>query len=626
MCGIVGVASKQRNVSPELVAAMRDTMRHRGPDDAGLWISADREISLAQRRLAIIDLSPGGHQPMSDRSGQLCLTLNGEIYNYLDLQTELEKRGHLFRTASDTEVILEAYRAWGTDCLFHLNGMFAFGLYDSVARRLFLARDRAGEKPLFYWHTPGRLVFASELKALMADPAFHRKLDVRAMECYLTYGYVPGEMCILKGVRKLAEGHAMTYDLETDFLRIWRYWQLPEPHAQDNVSAEELTEELETLLEDSVRRQLIADVPVGILLSGGIDSSLVTAMAARVSSAPVKTFTISFPGHGTYDEGPYAQLVAQHFGTQHTELAAEPATVEILPELARQYDEPMADSSMVPMYLVSRLVRQHAKVALGGDGGDELFGGYPHYSRVQWQEGARRLIPSTLRRLVGAGAAHWLPPGLKGRNYIIGFTADLAYSIAHVNIYFDVVARRRLLAPLDLNGNWLNPLPEAYKAGLCLPEHTPLQQTTRMDFQTTMVDAYLVKVDRASMLASLEVRVPWLDYRIIEFAFGRVPDTLKATGSKRKILPRRLARRLLPPGLDIWRKQGFSMPLDAWFNGEWGRYIENILDEADPTLFDRRMIRNLIVGQRRGYANTNRLFALTFFELWRREYRVTVSH
>ncbi len=625
MCGIVGLASQSPIARPGLLETMRDTMRHRGPDDAGAWWAPDGRVGLAHQRLAIIDLSSGGHQPMQDSSNQFCITFNGEIYNYLDLRRELEACGHHFLTASDTEVILESYRAWGVDCLSRLNGMFAFGLYDSATRRLFLARDRAGEKPLFYYYTPGRLVFASELKALMVDPSFPRKLDLEALDYYLAYGYVPGEMCILKGVRKLAQAHAMTYDLETDTLRDWRYWELPKQYEQADVSADELTDELETLLSDSVRRQLVADVPVGILLSGGIDSSLVTAMAARVSSRPVKTFTISFPGHDAYDEGPYARLVAEHFGTHHTELAAEPATVGLLPELARQYDEPMADSSMVPTYLVSRLIRQHSTVALGGDGGDELFGGYLHYSWLQRQESARSYLPRLLRRAVGEAAARIVPVGLRGRNYIIGFTADLPRSIAYVNLYFDSRTRRRLLSPVAENGARPRISPEDYRAGLCTPGHTIVRQATEADFRTTLVDAYLVKVDRASMLTSLEVRAPWLDYRIIEFAFGCVPDRLRVTESERKILPRRLAQRLLPPGLDLNRKQGFSMPLTSWFKGEWGAYVESILSKADPQLFDQRMIQSLIAGQRRGYANTARLFALMMFELWRREYRVTIG-
>lgn len=604
---------------------MRDAIRHRGPDDAGVWWSQDERVGLAHQRLAVIDLSPGGHQPMADSSGQLSLIFNGEIYNYQALRRQLEALGHKFHTASDTEVILEAYRAWGLECVKHLNGMFAFGLYDSPAGRLFLARDRAGEKPLFYYRTTGALVFASELKALMTDASFPRKLNLEALDYYLTYGYVPGEMCMLKGVHKLPPAHAMTYNLETDDLRVWRYWQLPEPCAPKGASKEELVEELEGLLMDSVRMRLIADVPVGVLLSGGVDSSLVTAMAARVSSKPVKTFTISFPGHGAYDESPYARLVAHHFGTEHTELVAHAATVDLLPELARQYDEPMADSSMVPTYLVSRLIRQHATVALGGDGGDELFGGYPHHSWLQRAEHLRRLVPGSLRSWAGAVAARSMPVGLKGRNYLIGFADGLSRSIAHVNMFFDTQARLQLLSTALRNKMPFGSAPESYKAGLCSKAKTVLQQATVTDFMTYLVDDILVKVDRASMLASLEVRAPFLDHRIIEFAFGRVPDALRATEKERKILPRHLARRLLPSELDLNRKQGFSLPLNSWFKGNWGSYMESVLSKADPSLFNQRVIQNLIAAQRRGHSNTHRLFALTMFELWRQQYRVELT-
>jgi asparagine synthase (glutamine-hydrolysing) len=626
MCGIVGLASRWPVRDPDRLLAMRETLCHRGPDDAGTYRAPDGRVWLGHRRLAIIDLSPAGHQPMADARGDLCITFNGEIYNYRDLRRELEGMGHRFRSASDTEVVLAAYRAWGVECLPRLNGMFAFALFDRPARRVFLARDRAGEKPLFYRVRGDELAFASELKALMADPSCPRALSVPALNHYLAYGYVPGELCILDGVHKLGPGRAMTYDLETGDRHTWPYWQLPATAgtATDG-SAEELTAELEAILEDAVRRRLVADVPVGILLSGGIDSGLVTAMAARVSSTPVRTFTVTFPGHDRHDEGPYARQVAEHFGTSHHELVAEPMSVALLPALARQFDEPIADSALVPTYLVSRLIRQHATVALGGDGGDELFGGYPHYQWLQRETRLRRFLPGTLRTWVGAAAGHYLPVGARGRHHLLGLAGDLSHRIAHVNLYFDGDTRRRLLAPLDDGDGPAGLAPEAYRAGLCRRSHTPLRQATEADFLTTLSDGYLVKVDRASMLTSLEVRAPWLDHRLIEFAFGRVPDALRATGRRRKVLPRRLAQRLLPATMDLTRKWGFSMPLARWFRGEWGAFVEAVLREADPSIFDRRVIARLLEGQRRGYANTGRLFALAFFELWRREYRVTVS-
>ncbi len=616
MCGICGIARTEGTVDMELIGSMSHTLRHRGPDDQGVWSSLDRRVGLGHRRLSIIDLSAAGHQPMQDASGSLHISFNGEIYNYLDLREELRQLGHAFHTATDTEVILEAYREWGLDAVKKLNGMFAFALYDLDLRRLFLARDRAGEKPLFYRHARGVFSFGSELKALMQDPALDRVIDPLALNQYLAFGYIPVDSCIFKGVRKLPQGCAMTYDLDGDTIKVWPYWTLPQPANGKVPPEEELLEELERLLLDSVRMRLIADVPVGIMLSGGLDSSLVTAMAARVSSKPVRTFNISFPGHGAADESPFARMVARHFGTNHIELAAESATVDLLPALARQYDEPMADSSMVPTYLVSRLIRCDATVALGGDGGDELFGGYSHYEWVRRQDLVRRLIPSPLRQVVSAfGRA--LPAGIRGRNYLASSGRDIDWSIAHANVYFDVQMRRRLLAP---SGLLADESAELQKATLSIGR-SAVQRAMAMDFRSYLVDDILVKVDRASMLTSLEVRSPLLDPRIIDFAYGRVPDSMRAWRGQRKVLLRKLARKLLPPELDITRKQGFSIPLGEWFRGDWGVYMRDVLLQSDGSFFDNRAIRSLIAAQEAGLVNTHRLFALTIFELWRREYR-----
>jgi len=423
MCGIVGYASIDRPFPLPLLLQMRDALRHRGPDDEGVWRSEDGRVALGHRRLAIIDLSPAGRQPMTDSSGRLQIVFNGEIYNYQDLRRELETRNHVFRTATDTEVILEAYLEWGDDCLRHLNGMFALALYDRAERRLLLARDRAGEKPLFYRCNEGTVIFGSELKALLADPSCPRVLDPEALDFYLAFGYVPGDRCLLAGIQKLPQGNALAFDLTSGQMRTWAYWELPPP-ANDPVAEDELVDELERILLDSVRLRLIADVPVGIMLSGGVDSSLVVAMAARATSRRVKTFTITFPGHGSFDEAPYAREVARHFDTEHVELAAEMATVDLLPELARQYDEPIADSSMVPTYLVSRLIRREATVALGGDGGDELFGGYWQHTWVQQQARMGGWIPRPAKRLARSAVSRLLPVGTKGRNYLFGLTAD----------------------------------------------------------------------------------------------------------------------------------------------------------------------------------------------------------
>jgi asparagine synthase (glutamine-hydrolysing) len=635
MCGIVGIASADPVSSPEVLAAMRDTLRHRGPDDEGLWWSPDRRLGLGHRRLAILDLSPTGHQPMADPTGRLRISYNGELYNHIDLRGELEGKGHRFRGTSDTEVVLAAYGEWGPECLARFDGMFAFALHDAAASRLFLARDRVGEKPLFYRHAERRLVFASELKALLADPAVPRRLNLESLDHFLAYGYVPGERCILRGVRKLPAAHALVYEPQADSLRVWRYWRLPAPPPAVSEDTREgtngggscehaLVDELEALLADSVRRRLVADVPVGVLLSGGIDSSLVAAAAARHSPGRVRTFTVTFPDDPDHDEGPRARLVARHLGTEHTEIPSEPASLDLLPALARQFDEPMADHSLIPTYLVSRAIRRHMKVALGGDGGDELFGGYPHYGWLAGVEKMKRFMPRGLRSLLGSSARR-LRLGTRGRNHLLALGGDRAAAIAHVNLYFDAHTRRRLLAPLQRGLRPGAMSPEQWRAGLCAPGMTLLQQATRVDLQTTLVDGYLVKVDRASMLSSLEVRCPWLSHPLVEFAFGRVPDDLKVGRRGRKILPRRLAARLLPSGLDLERKQGLTMPLDRWLRTGGAAGLEAVLREADPSLFDPRVIGELLDLQRRGYRNAQRLFAVAVFELWRREYRVEVA-
>ena len=312
MCGIVGIVSPDPVADRQRLVPMRDVMTHRGPDDEGEWWSADGRVGFGHRRLSIIDLSARGRQPMCDGTGQVHVLLNGEIYNFQDIRRDLEKLGTRFRTATDTEVLLEAYRVYGVDCLSRLNGQFAFGLFDESTWTLVLARDRAGEKPLFYRQSAdGAIVFASELKALMADSTWNPVLDIDALQSFLAYGYVPGEQCILRGVRKLPQGHVLTMRLDSGTTRCWSYWSLPDPPDPiDDVAGEDLEAELEVLLEQSVRRQLIADVPVGILLSGGVDSSLITAMAARAGTGSLRTYTISFPGHPGFDEGPFAKLVA----------------------------------------------------------------------------------------------------------------------------------------------------------------------------------------------------------------------------------------------------------------------------------------------------------------------------
>ena len=501
--------------------------------------------------------------------------------------------------------------------------MFAFALYDSRERSLLLARDRAGEKPLFYHHAGGVLRFGSELKALLADPHLPRRFDPVALDCYLAMGFVPGDRCILKGFNKLPPAHALRFDVDSGRAKVWRYWQLPDWHeapAAETTREAELLVELEGLLEDAVARQIVADVPVGVLLSGGVDSSLITALAAR-SGSQVKTFTVGFSGHGRYDESEHARLIARHFGTEHMELEAGSARVAHLEELAKQFDEPIVDSSMLPTYLLSRLVSDHCKVVLGGDGGDELFGGYGHYNRLLWLQQKLGWLPQPLRQAVAGLGGRLLPTGFKGRNWLQALGADLKSGVPLIATYFDAAARRDLLAGGE--ATWPCPAEDVI-AGLVPPVAGLLQRATRLDFKTYLAEDILVKVDRASMLTSLEVRAPLLDYRVIEFAFGRIPADLKASASRRKILLKKLAARLLPTEFDLQRKQGFSIPLATWLrSGEFRDTFRATLLDGE-TLFDRRMVRGLLTGQDRGQANSERLFALVMLESWRRTYQVSL--
>jgi len=555
---------------------------------------------------------------MQDAKGDLVIVFNGEIYNFHDLREELLHRGHAFRSHSDTEVILAAYREWGADCLSHLNGMFAFAIYDGRQNKLFMARDRAGEKPLFYTVSNGTLRFSSELKGLMADPSMPRRIDPEALDCYLAMGFVPGGRCILQGVYKLPPAHAMEFSLGSGQSRLWRYWELPQPPS-GAADGGVLLDELEGLLEDSVRRQMVADVPVGVLLSGGVDSSLVTAMAVR-SAAKVKTFTIRFPGYARYDETEHARLIARHFGTEHVELEAAESTVNLLPVLARQFDEPMVDSSMIPTYLVSRLIREHCTVALGGDGGDELFGGYGHHSRLLWLQRRLGWIPRSVRTPIAFAAERILPMGFKGRNWLQGLGVNLERGLPLIASLFDRSARAALMQHTHL------PLvAEAIRKERIPATDDLLQRATRMDFGNYLPEDILVKVDRASMLNSLEVRAPLLDYRLAEFAFGKVPSHLKATPSSRKVLLKMLCSRVLPSEFDQQRKQGFSIPLASWLqSGVWSGYFREVLLGGGDPFFSRKAVGGLLEGQTKGRANSERLFALVMFELWRQEYKASL--
>lgn len=626
MCGIVGVVDPRGAVDPRLFEKQRDVLLHRGPDSCGLWISADHKVAFGHRRLAIIDLSPGGHQPMLDQESGCVVSFNGEIYNFQELREDLRARGHAFTTQSDTEVLLRAYREWGIECVGKLAGMFAFALYDERLQRLLLARDRAGEKPLFHTRTSdGRVLFASELKSLFLDPAVSRTVSRHSLNEYLAYGYVTGTRTMFTGIHRLPAAHRMIIDLQSMQAVIEPYWELPalqRPAHGRPLEDSEYVDQLHALLTASVKQQLIADVPIGVLLSGGVDSSIVSAIAAEVSSRPIKTFTARFTGFGSFDEGPYAAMVAHHIGSEHVELEAETASRDMLDALIRQYDDPIADSSMIPTYMVCREIRKHATVALGGDGGDELFGGYRRHSMMVQQEQLRRAIPTLVRTLGSNFAESVLAPGASGRGYLRALAGDAGRAIAQAGRVFRDDERGSLSDALAGISNEDRLRPEHIRMSLMADRATALQRSTAVDFTTYMVDDVLVKVDRASMLTSLEVRAPFLDRDVVEFAFGAVPDRLKSTPSKRKIILRLLGKRLLPAELDLRRKQGFSIPVDSWFRNEWSDLLK--MESEKQSLLVRSdaigHYRNLLgVGRPVG----DRLFALMVLRLWETHYRIT---
>lgn len=619
MCGLIGCAGKAPQSKRAWLKEARDTLLHRGPDDAGEWWASDGRVGLAHRRLAIFDLTENGHQPMHFPERGLSIVFNGEIYNFGELRKSLEQRGYAFRSRCDTEVLLSAYAEWGDGCLTRLNGMFAFAIYDAPRQRLLLARDRAGEKPLFYTHRGEEIFFASELKALMANPALPRRVDSEALDCFLTAGYSPMDGCILDGFRKLPPAHALCFNLRDGSKTVWPYWTPPDYTGEASVSDSALLDELEALMEQSITRQLHADVPVGVLLSGGVDSSLITAMAVRHSNQ-VNTFSVGFPGYGALDETEHARRIARHFGTNHTELTAEPASADLIPLLARQFDEPIADTSMIPTFLVSRLVREQCTVALSGDGGDELFGGYARFNHLLKIQRASRRLPPMVQRQLANGAERFLPVGFIGRNYLRVIDTEFDTSLPLMASVFDVRTRRQLMREHQ-------PWPTVGEATfeLYVPAAQDLvQRATRMEFRTYMPDYVLVKVDRASMLNSLEVRAPMLDRDLVDFAFARVPSRLKVTERQTKIILKRLADRVLPEDFDRGRKQGFAIPLGEWLkSGPFRDLFWDVLNSPD-VVFDRSVVQSLLRGQDRGLKVGTRLFALVQFELWRRIYGATL--
>jgi asparagine synthase (glutamine-hydrolysing) len=572
MCGICGLVAGERERAPdrEAVARMSGRLVHRGPDDDGLF--HEGPVALAARRLSIIDLA-GGHQPIENEDGSAVVVQNGEIYNYRELKRELEGRGHRFATDCDTEVLVHAYEEWGDAFAERLRGMFAIALWDKRRRRLLLVRDRFGIKPLYYRHAGGGLSFASELKAMLEQPGFSREIDPRAVAAYLAFNSIPAPLTIFKEARKLPPGHLLTWEGGAVALRRYARPGASPAGETRSGSAAELAAELREVLDDSVRAHLVADVPVGVLLSGGVDSGGLAALASKHVDEPLRTFSIGFEEEG-FNELSRARLVAERYGTHHHELVLRPDAVELLTKLVEAFDEPFGDSSALPTYLVSELAVSEVKVALSGEGGDELFGGYYTY------------VADLLARRVGrlAALARPLAEALPSRTDRVGFD----YKAKRF-------ARAAALPPLERHHGWKEIFSAQARVELAGPGASawdpldlyreryaetagaePLARMQDVDLGIYLVDDLLVKTDRLSMAHSLELRVPFLDPKVAEFAFS-LPTQLKVRGTAKKRLLRQALAPLLPREIIHGRKQGFSIPIAAWLRGPLEPFAREVL-------------------------------------------------
>lgn len=599
------------------IAAMLQTIAHRGPDGEGILV--ERSVGLGHRRLAIIDVAGGG-QPQANEDGNVQVVFNGEIYNFAALRDELAARGHVFRTRSDTEVIVHLYEELGPECVRRLDGMFAFALWDRRRRRLVLARDRVGIKPLYYARTREGLAFGSELKAILAGGGVSREFDVEALRRFLAFRYVPGEATLFRSIRKLLPAHYLV--AEDGRIATHRYWDLAFTTARHACSFADAAAELRTLLGRTVRNHLIADVPAGVLLSGGVDSSALLALAAEAGGPPLQTFTVGFDGTSVPDERPYARLVAQRFGAEHRELTIGAGDFwDFLPAYARHMEEPVCEPPAVALHYLTRLARQHVKVLLSGEGGDEAFAGYPNYShllalgRLEGWLGPLRRPAGALVALAGRGLGsdrarrYGAALGRPLPEFYFGRSSSPA-------AYFN-----RRQAPAAALGR-----AEAteYIAGLLAPAHARgrLEQMLYVDMQTWLPDDLLVKADKITMANSVELRVPLLDHHVLEFA-ASLPADFKVQGREGKRVLKAAFAGLLPPEVLLRPKAGFPVPYDAWLRGPLaGRVRETLLSGGAIArgLFPAREIESLLRAQARHGLHAKEVFSLLALEFWHRAF------
>lgn len=642
MCGIVGVVDLSRSTPGErlgeIATAMALPLAHRGPDDDGIWVEASAGVALGHRRLAIIDPTPAGHQPMVSADGRYVLTFNGEVYNFAELRRDLERCGRSFRGHSDTEVLLEAIAAWGvSEAIHRTNGMFALGVWDRAERTLHLARDRLGEKPLYYGRAGHSFVFASELKALRRHPEFSGEIDRSALALLLRHGYVPAPHSIYAAAAKVRPASLVTLST-TDRARepveapYWSVRRVAEEGIADPLEPREVLDGLDAALRRAVKMRMVADVPLGAFLSGGIDSSTVVALMQAQSSQPVRTFTIGFDEPG-YDEASHARNVARHLGTDHTELYLTPDhALEVIPRLPEIYDEPFADSSQIPTCLVAEMTRRHVTVALSGDGGDELFLGYARYHWMRPIQLARGALPRGLRRRAARALRRFSPEALDG-------LAARARRVQSRQGSGRFGARAHAAARLleasgpepyrDLMSHWMDPtraVPGATEPATAL---THLQQWASLDdvrnqmaygdLVTYLPDDLLVKVDRAAMAVGLESRAPLLDHELVAYAW-RIPLAMKVRRGTGKWAVRELLRRYVPADLVERPKHGFGVPIDRWLRGRLREWAEDLLGEdrlRREGFFDVPLVRAAWTDYVQGRAHDHSLiWDVLMFEAW----------
>jgi asparagine synthase (glutamine-hydrolysing) len=621
MCGIAGVVSTTResNITEAFVHHMCNQIVYRGPDDEGLYVADG--AGLGMRRLSIIDLS-GGHQPVFNEDRSSWMVFNGEIYNFPELRPELESLGHRFRSHSDTEVIIHLYEEMGADCVTKLRGMFALAIYDKTKRKLTLARDRLGKKPLHYALHEGNLYFASEIKSILAVAPELAEVNSQGLLEYLYFGYVPDPITAFTGIHKLPPGHLLEF--QDGKIRVRQYWDLPAYNTHAPKNEQECLEELEQRLFEATKMRLISDVPLGAFLSGGTDSSTVVALMARASSAPVKTFSIGFT-KDDFNEAHYARIVANKFGTDHHEMILEPDVVQTVAHLTSSLEEPFGDSSMLPTYYVSQMARQHVTVALSGDGGDEMFAGYDRY-RIHDQRRIFERIPGWAREFFRDQVFPRLPGDMQGRKF--SYNISLPWQERYIDglSFLPGFERdtpllshdfRQILERSDDPGNVLR----RYFAQA--PAKDPVDQLLYVDTKTYMVADILTKVDRMSMLNSLEVRVPILDHVFVEWVAG-LPPEWKLRGRQQKYILRKLAERVGVPREVLYRKKrGFSLPLVHWMRNELKDMLMILLEPRtlERGYFEASGVRKLMDDHlHRGKTMTGRLWRLLMFELWHRNF------